>query len=149
MSDPKPTAPQQALAWQRAQLIMQVRSGLLSAQEAARRLRISRKIYYKWERRAMAAIVEALGNREQGRPPLRADPEKETLHSLLVENRELRIRERQLLVFMLRFTLGYVTPERVKQHLREQITIERPNHTLLVYDWSFALQKNPCANRDI
>ena len=52
MNDPKPTAHQQALARQRAQLIMQVQNGLLSAQEAARQLRISRKTYYKWERRA-------------------------------------------------------------------------------------------------
>jgi DNA-directed RNA polymerase specialized sigma24 family protein len=69
MNDPKPTAHQQALARQRAQLIMQLRSGLLSAQEAARQPRISRKTYYKWERRALAAMVEALGNREHGRPP--------------------------------------------------------------------------------
>jgi transposase len=79
MNDPKPSAHQQALARQRAQLIMQVRSGLLSAQEAARQLGISRKTYYKWERRALAAMVEALGNREQGRPPRPIDPEKEAL----------------------------------------------------------------------
>jgi len=79
MNDPKTSAHQQALARQRAQLIMQVRSGVLSAQEAARQLGISRKTYYKWERRALAAMVEALGNREQGRPPRPLDPEKEAL----------------------------------------------------------------------
>jgi transposase len=79
MNDPKPGPHQQALARQRAQLIMQVRSGLLSAQEAARQLGISRKTYYKWERRALAAMVEALGNREHGRPPLPSDPEKQAL----------------------------------------------------------------------
>ena len=79
MKDPKPSAYQQARARQRAQLIMQVRSGLLSAQEAARQLGISRKTYYQWERRALAAMVEALGNREQGRPPRAIDPEKEAL----------------------------------------------------------------------
>jgi transposase len=79
MNDPKSSPPQQALARQRAQLIMQVRSGLLSAQEAARQLGISRKTYYKWERRALAAMVEALGNREPGRPPLPIDPEKQVL----------------------------------------------------------------------
>lgn len=79
MNDPKPSAHQQALARQRAQLIMQVWSGLLSAQEAARQLRISRKTYYKWERRALAAMVAALGHREHGRPPLPIDPEKEAL----------------------------------------------------------------------
>jgi transposase len=79
MNDPKPSAHPQALARQRAQLIMQVRSGLLSAQQAARQLGISRKTYYKWERRALAAMVEALGNREHGRPPRPLDPEKEAL----------------------------------------------------------------------
>lgn len=79
MNDPKPSAYPQALARQRAQLIMQVRSGLLSAQEAARQLGISRKTYYKWERRALAAMVEALGNREHGRPPRPTDPEREAL----------------------------------------------------------------------
>ena len=79
MNDPKSTAHQQVLARQRVQLIMQVRSGVLSAQEAARQLGVSRKTYYKWERRALAAMVEALGNREQGRPPRPIDPEKEAL----------------------------------------------------------------------
>jgi len=79
MDDPKLNTHQQALARQRAQLIMQVRSGLMSAQAAARQLGISRKTYYKWERRALAAMVEALGNREQGRPPRPVDPEKEAL----------------------------------------------------------------------
>jgi transposase len=79
MNDPKSSPQQQALARQRAQLIMQVRSGLLNAQEAARQLGISRKTYYKWERRALAAMVEALGNREAGRRPLPIDPEKQAL----------------------------------------------------------------------
>ena len=87
MKDPKPDAYQQALARQRAQLIMQVRSGLLSAQEAARQLGISRKTYYKWERRALAAMVEALGNREQGRPRQAIDLEKEALRR---QTRELQ-----------------------------------------------------------
>jgi transposase len=89
MNDVKPTAHQQALARQRAQLIMQVRSGLLSAQEAARQLGISRKTYYKWERRALAAMVEALGHREHGRPPLPIDPEK---HALRRQTQELQER---------------------------------------------------------
>ena len=79
MKDPKPSAYQQALARQRAQLIIQVRNGLLSAREAARQLRVSPKTYYKWERRALAAMVEALGRRSQGRPRRAVDPEKEAL----------------------------------------------------------------------
>jgi len=87
VNDPKTSAHQQALARQRAQLIMQVRSGVLSAQEAARQLGISRKTYYQWERRALAAMVEALGNRPPGRPPRPLDPEKEALER---QTQELR-----------------------------------------------------------
>jgi transposase len=87
MKAPKPSAYQQALARQRAQLIMQVRSGLLRAREAARQLRVSPKTYYKWERRALAAMVEALGQRGQGRPRRPVDPEKEALRR---QTRELQ-----------------------------------------------------------
>jgi len=81
-----PTTPDpQALARQRAQLIMQVRSGVVTAEAAARQLGISRKTYYKWERRALAAMVEALGNRGQGRPPQPSDPEKEALRRQTAE----------------------------------------------------------------
>ncbi len=79
-----PTDPQ-ALARQRAQLIMQVRSGILTAEAAARQLQISRKTYYKWERRALRAMVEALGNRDQGRPPQPRDPEKAALRRQMTE----------------------------------------------------------------
>ncbi len=79
MNDLKSSPPQPAGARQRAQLILQVRSGVWSAQEAARQLGVSRKTYYKWERRALAARVEALGDGEPGRPPQPSDPEKEAL----------------------------------------------------------------------
>ena len=85
MNDLKSRAHQQARARQRAQLIMQVRSGVLSAQQAARQLGVSRKTYYKWEQRALAALVEALGDREQGRPPRPVDPEKEALQRQTLE----------------------------------------------------------------
>ncbi len=79
MNDPKRRAHKQGLARQRAQLIMQVRSGLLSVREAARQMKVSRKTYYKWEQRALAAMIEALGNREAGRPALPIDMEKQAL----------------------------------------------------------------------
>ena len=79
MKDSKPDAYQQSLARQRAQLIMQVRSGVLTAEAAARQLGVSRKTYYKWERRALMAMVAALGNRGQGRPPQPRDAEKAAL----------------------------------------------------------------------
>ena len=79
MTDPTASPQDPALARQRAQLITQVRSGVLTAEAAARQLGVSRKTYYKWERRALVAMVEALGNRDQGRPLRPIDPEKEAL----------------------------------------------------------------------
>ena len=69
---------EEILARLRAEVIVEVRSGRLSAREAAKRLGVSRKTYYKWEKRALKGMVEALGNRASGRPPP-IDPEKEAL----------------------------------------------------------------------
>jgi len=82
---PDPIPDPQALPRQRAQLIMQVRSGVVTADAAARQLGISRKTYYKWERRALTAMVAALGTRDQGRPPQPRDPEKAALRRELTE----------------------------------------------------------------
>ena len=85
MNDPTASPDQHALARQRAQLIMQVRSGMVTAEAAARQLGVSRKTYYKWERRALAAMVAALSNRDQGRPAWPRDPEKEALRRQMTE----------------------------------------------------------------
>ena len=50
------------LARERASIILQVRNGTLTATEGAERLGISRKTYYEWEGRALAAMTEALEN---------------------------------------------------------------------------------------
>jgi transposase len=68
-----------AKARQRAQVIFQVRSGQMSATEAARTLGISRQQYYQWEQRALQALLAALENRAQGRPKGKADPDKQSL----------------------------------------------------------------------
>lgn len=81
-------------ARERAELIVQVRSGRLSAKEAARRLGVSRKTYYKWEKRALSKMVEALRDREGGRPSRPVDPEKETLKKR-VEDLEAQERVRR------------------------------------------------------
>ena len=66
-------------AWDRAAVILQVRSGTLSVTEGAKRLGISRKTYYEWEDRALQAMALALENRAPGRPPVPLDGEKEEL----------------------------------------------------------------------
>jgi transposase len=64
------------LARERASIILQVRSGAITATEGAERLGISRKTYYEWEDRAMA---ETLEDHVPGRPPIPRDVEKEEL----------------------------------------------------------------------
>ncbi len=69
------------LARERASIILQVRSGALTATEGAERLGISRKTYYEWEDRALQAMALALENHAPGRPPVPPDTEKEELQS--------------------------------------------------------------------
>ena len=67
------------LARERASIILQVRSGALSATAGAARLGISRKTYYEWEDRALQALALALENHAPGRPSVPLDAEKEDL----------------------------------------------------------------------
>ena len=76
---------EQELARQRAVVILQVRSGVLTAKEGAERLGISRKTYYEWEERSLKAMALALENRPVGRPPVALDEVKETLRERVQE----------------------------------------------------------------
>jgi transposase len=67
------------LARERAAVILEVRSGKLTATEGAERLGVSRKTYYEWEDRALKAMALALENHSPGRPPVPVDVEKEEL----------------------------------------------------------------------
>ncbi len=78
------------LARERAVVILQVRSGLLTAGQGAQRLGVSRKTYYEWEERALQAMALALENRRVGRPPGPIDEEKETLRQQ-IRNLEKRL----------------------------------------------------------
>jgi len=80
------------LARERAAIILQVRSGALTAAEGAERLGISRKTYYEWEDRALQAIAQALENHAPGRPSVSPDAEKEELQ------RKIRGLEKKLLL---------------------------------------------------
>ena len=80
----------------RASLILQVRAGQLTAQEAARELGISRQAYYKWERRALKALLGSLEDQPRGRPPQVKDAEKEQLAGRVEElERQVRLYERR------------------------------------------------------
>ena len=73
------------LARERALVILQVRSGALTAKEGAKLLGVSRKTYYEWEEKSLKAMALALENRPSGRPPLPVDPEKEALQERIQE----------------------------------------------------------------
>jgi len=91
------TKREQALARLRAELIVEVQSGRMSAKEAAKRLGVSRKTYYKWEKRALKGMVEALGNRASGRRAPRIDREKEALREEKEElERKLKVAQETL-----------------------------------------------------
>jgi len=69
----------------RATLILQVRSGQLTAEQAAQQLGISRQRYYTWEKRALKALLRALEDQPKGRPKGKPDPEKQTLQNRVKE----------------------------------------------------------------
>jgi len=53
---------------ERAEMIMKVRCGLMTASDAATELGVSRKTYYKWEQRGLAALLAGVGDHKAGRP---------------------------------------------------------------------------------
>jgi transposase len=73
------------LARERALVILQVRSGALTAKEGAKLLGVSRKTYYEWEEKSLRAMALALENHPAGRPPRPVDEEKETLRERVQE----------------------------------------------------------------
>ena len=80
----------------RASLILQVRSGQLTAQQAAQQLGISRQAFYKWERRALKALLQALQDQPAGRPKGTTDPEKDQLQSRVEQlERQIRLYEQR------------------------------------------------------
>lgn len=76
---------EQKLARERALVILQVRSGALTAKEGAKLLGVSRKTYYEWEEKSLKAMALALENHPAGRPPVPVDEEKETLRERIQE----------------------------------------------------------------
>ncbi len=70
---------EEKLARERASIILQVRSGALTATEGAEQVGVSRKTYYEWEDRALKAMALVLKNHPPGRPTVPLDPEKEEL----------------------------------------------------------------------
>jgi transposase len=88
---------EQKLARERALVILQVRSGILTAKEGSQLLGVSRKTYYEWEEKSLKAMTLALENRPAGRPPVPIDEEKETLRERIQElEKKLNLAEKSI-----------------------------------------------------
>jgi transposase len=74
-------------ARRRAEVIMKVRCGLLTATQAAKELGVSRKIYYKWEKRGLSALLDGLSEKGSGRP---AQPQNSRQQQLQRQIEQLR-----------------------------------------------------------
>ena len=93
----KQAARAQQTARRRAELIMKVRCGLMTAREAACQLGVSRKTFYKWEQRGLAALLSSLTDQASGRPCQPADSEKQSLERQLEQaHRECAIVEHKM-----------------------------------------------------
>jgi transposase len=73
------------LARERAQVILDVHGGALTATEGAKLLGVSRKTYYEWEEKGLKAMARALENHGAGRHPVPIDPEQEALRAQIRE----------------------------------------------------------------
>jgi transposase len=80
----------------RASLILQVRTGQLTAQQAAQQLGISRQAFYKWEKRGLKALMQALQDQPPGRPKGTTDPEKDQLKARVGQlEKQVRLHEQR------------------------------------------------------
>ena len=102
---------QQRLVRKHVDLILKVRSGRMTASEAALEMGVSRKTYYKWEKRALEGMVSALETRPGGRPEKKLDPEKEELKEKLATlEKERSILEQRLNIHKAVKDLSHMLP---------------------------------------
>jgi transposase len=66
-------------------MILKVRSGQMTASAAAAALGVSRKTYYQWEARGLAAMLQELEEKEPGRPPTGPSPEETALKAKVAD----------------------------------------------------------------
>ena len=72
-------------ARRRAEMIMKVRCGLMSATEAAAELGVSRKTYYKWERKGLCGLLASVTDRSCGRSRKTCDSQRPLLEKKIVQ----------------------------------------------------------------
>ena len=72
-------------ARKRAEIIMKVNCGLMTATQAARELNVSRKTYYKWEKKGLAALLGNVADKPAGRPEKVSNPRQKDLENKLTK----------------------------------------------------------------
>ena len=72
----------------RAEVIMKVRTGLMTATEAAKQLGVSRKTYYKWEKRFLKAMMNSLTEKNSGRKTTEVEQGKEGMKKRILKLEE-------------------------------------------------------------
>jgi transposase len=69
----------------RAEAILKVRTGQLTAKAAAALLGVSRKTYYEWEERGLGAMLRQLEDQSPGRPVTATSPTEAALQAKVAE----------------------------------------------------------------
>ena len=81
----------------RAELIMKVRCGLITARQAAKQLGVSRKTFYQWEQRGLSALLEGVTDKPPGRPAHPPDDHRQWLEKQLGDaHREIELLHRKM-----------------------------------------------------
>ena len=95
----------------RAEMIIKVRCGLISARQAAQRLGVSRKTYYKWEQRGLSAMLDGITDPSPGRPVKASDDHRQSLEKQLTEaKREIELLNHKLALKDVMIDLKLPTP---------------------------------------
>ena len=107
-----PKKTNQTKARQRAQMIMKVRCGLMTACEAAAQLAVSRKTYYKWEQRGLAALLDSLSDQAPGRPEKPVHETEQVLEKQLADlKRQNQLLEQKMTLKDLAFDFNLRSPK--------------------------------------
>ena len=78
----------------RAEMILQVRSGAMTATQAAKVLGVSRKTYYEWETKGLKGLMAGLENQEAGRPKTAPSPREAQLEAKVADlQKKLQVAE--------------------------------------------------------
>jgi transposase len=81
----------------RAEMIMKVRCGLLTARQAAARMGVSRKTFYKWEQRGLNALLAHVTDHPSGRRAHPSDDRIQDLETKLAQaQREIELLNRKM-----------------------------------------------------